>query len=278
MGRVSTGWRLARGSWSILRADSSLTAYPAVAIIVAMVAFWVVAGIGISIGQAASAPWVTLVFLVAGIYAATYFVVYFNVGLAAAAQYSIDGRDTGLRDGLRVARTRRGVIAKWALVEVVLGLLLTAIGGLLSDAGARTFANLISAVAAFAWSLASFLVIPVLALEGLGPRDAMTRSVDLIRARWGEAIVGRSGIGFVVFLIAVVPIGGLSVVATDLAPVNPTLSGVADALVALLVIVAAVLASALSVIFRVELYRYATGDELTGRFERGDLDGAFRGA
>jgi hypothetical protein len=200
------------------------------------------------------------------------------VALAAAAQQSIDGRDTGLRDGLRVARTRRGVVAKWALLEVVLGLLLTVIGGLLSDAGARTFAQFVANVAGFAWSVASFLVIPVLALEGLGPRDAMTRSVGLIRARWGEALVGRSGIGVVVFLIAIVPIAGLSVAANDLAPVNPTLSGVADALFALIVIVAFVVGSALSVIFRVELYRYATGGELTGGFTRGDLEAPFRGA
>jgi Family of unknown function (DUF6159) len=278
MGRVSTGWRLAKASWSVLRADSSLAVYPVVEVVVAMVAFWVVAGIGITVGQAASAPWLTVVFLIAGIYVATCVVVYFNVGLAAAARQSIDGRDTGLRDGLRVANTRRGVIAKWALLEVVLGLLLTAIGGLLSDAGARTFANFLGAVAGFAWSLASFLVIPVLALEGLGPRDAMTRSVNLIRARWAEALVGRTGIGFVVSLIALVPVCGLAVLATDLEPTQPALAGVADALFALAVIAGFVLGSALSVIFRVELYRYATAGELTGGFTQGDLDAAFRSA
>jgi Family of unknown function (DUF6159) len=278
MGRVSTGLRLAKGSWSILRADSSLAIYPAVEVVVALVGFWAVAGIGIGVGQAASAPWLTVVFLVAGIYAATYVVVYFNVGLAAAARQSIDGRDTGLRDGLSIANTRRGVIAKWALLEVVLGLLLSAIGGLLSDAGARAFANFIGAVAGFAWSLASFLVIPVLALEGLGPREAMTRSVNLIRARWGEALVGRTGIGFVVSLIALVPVCGFAVLATDLETSQPALSAVAYVLFALAVIVAFVLGSALSVIFRVELYRYATAGELTGGFTQGDLEAAFRSA
>lgn len=278
MGRVRTGWRLARTSWSILRADSSLTMYPAVGIVVAMVAFWVVAGIGITIGQAASASWLTVVFLVAGIYAAAYFVVYFSVALAAAAQLSIDGRDTGLRDGLRVARTRRGIVARWALLEVALGLLLSLIGGLLSDAGARTFANFVAAISGFAWSIASLLVIPILALEGLGPRDALTRSVDLIRSRWGEAVVGRTGIGAVVFVIAVLPLCGLSVAATELDPANPALAGVAYALFALVAIVAIVLGSALSVIFRVELYRYATTGELTGGFARRDVEAAFRTA
>jgi uncharacterized protein DUF6159 len=278
MGRVRTGWRLARASWSVLRADSSLAIYPAVAIIVAMLAFWVVAGVGIAVGQAVSASWLTVAFLVAGIYAAVYFVVYFNVALAAAAQQSIDGRDTGLRDGLTVARTRRGFIAKWALLEVVLGLLLSVIGALLTDAGARTLSSLVSATAGFAWSVATFFVIPVLALEGLGPRDAITRSIDLIRSRWGEAVVGRTGIGAVVFLIAVLPVVGLAVLATELDPVNPALAGVAYALFALGVVVTIVLGSALSVIFRVELYRYATAGGLTGGFARGDVEATFRGA
>jgi hypothetical protein len=278
MGRVRTGWRLARASWSVLRADSSLAIYPAVAVIVAMLAFWVVAGVGIAVGQGLSAPWLTVAFLVAGIYAAVYFIVYFNVALAAAAQQSIDGRDTGLRDGLTLARNRRGLIAKWALLEVVLGLVVSVLGSLLSDAGARTLSSLISATAGFAWSVATFFVIPVLALEGLGPRAAITRSIDLIRSRWGEAVVGRTGIGAVVFLIAFLPVCGLAVLATKLDPVNPALAGVAYALCTLGAVVTIVLGSALSVIFRVELYRYATAGELTGGFARGDVEATFRSA
>jgi hypothetical protein len=278
MGRVRTGWGLARASWAVLRADSSLAIYPALAILVAMLAFWAVAGVGITVGQAVSAPWLTVAFLVAGIYAAVYFVVYFNVALAAAAQQSIEGRDTGLRDGLAVARTRRGLIAKWALLEVALGLLVSVIGSLLSEAGAKSVARLVAATAGLAWSVATFFVIPVLALEGLGPHDAITRSIDLIRARWGEAIVGRTGIGAVVFLFAALPAAGLAVLSTELEPVNPALAGVTSALFTLAVVVAIVLGSSLSVIFRVELYRYATAGELTGGFARGDVEAAFGGA
>jgi hypothetical protein len=278
MGRVRTGWRLAVSSWSVLKSDSSLAVYPVVAAVVALVAFWVVTGVGIAVEKAASAPWLILPFLLAGLYVGMYFVTYFTVGLAAAAQQSIDGRDTGLRDGLRVARTRRGPIARWALLELTFGLLMSVIGSLLNQAGARVLANLVAATAGIAWSVATVFVIPVVALEGLGPRDALTRSVDLVRSRWGEAVVGRTGIGAVVFLIAIAPVAGLSVAATQLDKVNPALSGVADALVALVVVVAVVLGSTLSVIFRTELYRYAIAGELTGGFAPGDVEAAFHSA
>jgi hypothetical protein len=275
MGRVSTGWRLAKGAWRVLKRDSSLAIYPVVSTVVALLAFWLVFGAGIAIGNA-SASWLAVVFLVVAIYVAAYVVVYFSVALAAAAQQSIDGRDTGLRDGLRVARTRRGPVAKWALLQVALGLLLSIIGGLLSDAGAAGFARFLTAVVGFAWSLASFFVIPVLALEGVGPRDALHRSADLVRARWGEAVVGRAGIGFAIFAVALVPLVGLAYAAVELEPVNATLAGVAYALFTLIAVVAFVIGSTLSVIFRVELYRYATAGELTGGFTEGDVQAAFR--
>lgn len=278
MGRIGTGWRLAKSSLSVLRADRSLAVYPAVAIVVAMVAFWLVAGIGISIGQGLSASWVTVVFLIAGIYVAFFFIVFFSVALAAATHQSIDGRDTNFRDGLKVARTRRGPIAKWAAFEVTLGLLVSILGALLSDAGARGVARLVSATAGFAWRVATIFVIPVIALEGLGPHAAITRSIALIRARWGEAIVGRSGIGSVVFLFAILPVIGLAGLATELERSSPALSGVAYALFALTAFAAIALSSALSVIFRVELYRYATTGEFTGAFARPDVEAAVRAA
>jgi hypothetical protein len=278
MGRVRTGWRLAKASWSVLRKDGSLAMYPVVAGIVALLGFWIVAGVGIVVAQTATVPWLVLPFLLAGIYVAIYVVVYFSVALAAAAQQSIDGRDTGLRDGLRVARTRRGIVAQWALLQLTLGLLMSIVGALLNDAGARTLSSLVSAAAGFAWSVATFFVIPVFALEGLGPRDAMARSVALIRARWGEAVVGRTGIGAVVFLIALVPIAGLAVLANALNPVNPALAGIAYALFTIVALAAIALGSALSVIFRVEVYRWATAGELAGGFAPGDVQAVFRSA
>jgi len=63
-----------------------------------------------------------------------------------------------------------------------------------------------SSVVRAAWSVSTFFVIPLLALEGLGPGDALKRSVSLIRERWGEGLGGSASIGLAVFLVAVVPL------------------------------------------------------------------------
>jgi len=54
--------------------------------------------------------------------------------------------------------------------------------------------------------VSTFFVIPLLALGGLGPEDALKRSVSLIRERWGEGLGGSASIGLAVFLVAVVPL------------------------------------------------------------------------
>ncbi len=63
-----------------------------------------------------------------------------------------------------------------------------------------------SSVVRAAWSVSTFFVIPLLALGGLGPGDALKRSVSLIRERWGEGLGGSASIGLAVFLVAVVPL------------------------------------------------------------------------
>ena len=151
--------------------------------------------------------WIVLPFLLVGGYAATFFVVYFNVALAGAARLSMDGHDTTVAEGLAVARQRRGVIARWALVQFAVGVIINSLEAMAGDNPlARAVASLVSAVANVAWSVGTFFVIPLLALEGLGPRDALARSAKLIRERWGEGLVGTASIGLAVFLAGLLPV------------------------------------------------------------------------
>ena len=48
-----------------------------------------------------------------------------------------------------------------------------------------------------AWSLATFLVAPVLVDGRPGPVSAIGRSTGLLRQTWGEQVGGRVGIGLV---------------------------------------------------------------------------------
>jgi hypothetical protein len=278
MSRIRTGWRLAKESWAVLKADRSLVIFPVLAFAFGAIAVIILIAPGVAIvASTKNKDWAIAPFAVVAGYAATFLGIYFNVALAGAASLSLDGKDTTLADGLAVARQRRGVIAKWAAVQLAFGLLLNLVEQAVSDTPAgRIVAAIIRSLVGAAWAIATFFVVPVLAFEGVGPGDAFKRSVALIKARWGEGLVGNASIGFAVFLVALLPVAGLVALAGVTADKTPVVGGIAIGLAVLVVIAAAVIGSALGVIFRVALYRYATAGQATAGFSDADLSSAFR--
>ncbi|HYI36460.1 MAG TPA: DUF6159 family protein [Thermoleophilaceae bacterium] len=276
MNRIKRGWRLAKDSWAVLKADRSLTIFPVLSFVSAATAFALIMAPGVVVAATAEQEWIAVPFFLVASYLATFATVYFNVALTGAAVKSMGGQDTGLRDGLAVARERRGLIAKWALVQWAVGLLIR----VLQNAGDRggvgqLVSAVVSSLVGAAWAIASFFVIPVLALEGLGPKDALKRSIGVIRERWGEGIVGHATIGGAVFLVGVLPallVGGLGYVSLESVPVL----GVGLLAVAVLALIAVgVIGSALNVIFRLTLFRYATEGRGSNAFADEDLAAAF---
>jgi Family of unknown function (DUF6159) len=271
-GRIQRGWALAKQSFRVLRADRSLLLFPVISVPAALAAAAIVMGPGVALYAADHQEAILIAFGVVTFYALTFIALFFNTALAAAASQSLAGRDTSVGDGLSVARQRLGVIAAWALVQTVVGVIVNALESVARD---NIVGRILVGLLNFAWSAATFFVIPVIALEGAGPRDAFKRSVELLRERWGEGAVGTVSVGGVVFLIALLPIAAL-------AGGGFALLGSAQAVgIALLVAAAAVAVAAMLVsgtvgaIFRVALYEYASENRTVGGFDPTALQSAF---
>ena len=276
MGRISTGWRLAKDSWAVLRADRSLAVFPALSTAFATVALALTLTPGLVWSEAVDQDWIVLPFMAVGGFATTFFVVYFNVALAGATRLSMDGRDTTVADGLAVARERRGLIAKWALVQFAVGVVVKVTQYVAGDSIAGNLVAMVSSLAGVAWSVTTFFVIPVLALEGLGPGAAMRRSVSLVRERWGEGLVGSAAISLAVFLVAALPLAVIFSATFALIDASPALGAGLGVIAIIALIATCAMGSALGVMFRVELYRYSTEGQLTGGFAQQDMVAAFR--
>jgi hypothetical protein len=274
-GRFSRGWRLTKDSWAVIKADRSLLAFPVVGSIAAIVAFTIVAIPGVVAYAASDQWWTILPFAAIALYVATFVTIYMGVGLAAAAAQVMDGQDATLKSGLAVSRQHVGSIAKWALVQATVGLIINALQQMAeSENGLLRIVGLIfTMLVSVAWSLASFFVIPLVAFEDLGPKDALTRSVAIIKQQWGESVVGSAAIGGIIGLLGILPAIVLIVVGVGIG--GP--GGIAMIVVgAIVLLIAAVLVNTLSQVFRVALYRYATGAPETPGFASDDLAAAFR--
>ncbi len=101
--------------------------------------------------------------IAAGLYMASFVGIYFSVGLAATADQIFRGQPAGIRDGLSVSRERIGAIAGWAAVSMLVGVVFAVLESI-SEIGAQ----IVGAVLNAAWSLITFLAVPVIAIEASG--------------------------------------------------------------------------------------------------------------
>jgi len=274
MDRIRRSWALAKASWSVLRADRELLVFPFIsffALLVVLILFAVplaVVGIGnLEKGELRPAG----IVLVFALYVVGYTVAFFfNTALVGAAMIRLNGGDPTVNDGMRIAMSRLPAIIGYALIAATVGMILRWISERAGFLGA-----IVAGVLGFAWGIATFLVVPVLVVENIGPIDAVKRSGGLLRKTWGEQLLGGFGLGLVfgLIMIGVALLGGLVIVA--LAAVSTSLLVVGIVALTLALGAVALIASALGGIYTAAVYRYATTGE-AGNFGTEAMQAAFR--
>lgn len=274
-GRFRTGWTLAAQSLRVLMLDKSLLVFPllsGVASLLVLVSFiggvWAT-GYKSHADAMGPAQWALLFTY----YFASYFViVFFNSALVACAMIRFRGGSPTLADGLREAREHVTQIVAWAFFAATVGVLLRMIAERVGFLG-----KIVISLLGAAWTVATYFVVPVLVMEKLGPLDALTRSTEIIKKTWGESIVSNVGIGFVTSLVTILLIvatGGLTVVlAVKLSSIGIAITGAL--LVLLIIIVSALVSSALSSIALAASYLYATEGKVPLVFADAGLQYAF---
>jgi hypothetical protein len=276
MNRMQRGWRLTKQSWAIIRRDRTLLVFPIVAGIAGLIVAAIFVGGGVALrGSTGSEPLMIVAFVI-GAYLLAVVSIFCNVALCACAARALEGEDTTVQEGFEAARSRFGVVVGWAGVQLIVGGLTTLLEAALREAGGQILASIVGSLVNLAWGVASFFVIPIIALENLGPKDALKRSLSIVRQRWGEGVTGTAAIGLLLVLFAFLP--GAALVAVGIAARNSSsvLAGVLIALGVVTIIVGIVIQTALMSTFKVALYRFATEDKVLGGFEREPLENAFK--
>ena len=64
--------------------------------------------------------------------------------------------------------------------------------------------RIVGSLVGLAWSLVTFLVLPVLVIEQIGPIQAVKRSAELFKHTWGENMIANAGIGIVALVATLV--------------------------------------------------------------------------
>lgn len=276
MQRLATSWNLFKVSWGVLRNDKSLAAFPVLSGAISLVVAGAFGGLLwlTSFEESTTAAGSTstsfepigYVFLAVMYLALAFVTVYFQSALTAAADSSLRGEESSVAGGLREANSRIGVILGWALVIATVNMILRAIEERFGFVGA-----IVASLVGAAWNIVTFLAVPVIVIERVGPVNALKRSGQLLKQTWGENIAAQVGFGLV-GVIAMLPAVALIAIAGALASVA-SIPFIAAAVVWVLLV--AIVLSSLGGIYRVALYRFAVDHTAPEAFAGVDLDHAF---
>ena len=193
-------------------------------------------------------------------------VIFFNTGLIACATIRFSGGDPTVRDGIRFALDHLGKILSWALVAGTVGLILN-----LLSRRSGLIGRIIIAIIGIVWSLATFLVIPVMVFEEKGVFEAIQGSWNLLKKTWGENIIVNFGLG-ILFIPAVL----LFVVTIfSMMTGNLLLVMVLIALTVITFVIAGILHATLQGIFIAALYLFATTGKVPWYMRSDLIRGAF---
>jgi hypothetical protein len=278
--RFARSWELVKASWNVLLSDKELLIFPLISMIGAVlvsilfaIPFFTV-GVTQTVRGSEDLPVNIAGYVLLFIYyVVLYTVIFFcNTALVGAAMIRLNGGDPKVSDGIEIATKRLNHIIGYALISATVGVILRALserGGLLGQIAA-SFVGM-------AWNIATFLVVPVLVIEDIGPIDAVKRSGSLLKKTWGEQLVGNLGMGAVFglafFLLFIVFFGLFAAAIT-------TESGVAIAVVVIAAVACFVLlgliSSALEGIYQAAVYRHAMGEDVSGFFDPEMVASAFK--
>ena len=279
MSRLANSWKMFKASLSVLAADKELLIFPilsSIGLTLVTLAFALPLFLGnlfdTFFSEGAGPVGYIIVFL---FYIVQYTVIFFaNTALVGAAMIRLRGGDPTVRDGLAIAGRNFGPILGYALIAATVGMIMQTASRKSNGLG-RMLISLVGMV----WNIATYLVVPVLAVEGVGPIEAIKRSAAYLKRTWGEQIAGNIGLGFfffLAFLALLLIFAPLFYLVLSAEVINLWLLGGLIAVLFLLFSVLGLIKSTVEGIYSAAVYQYAVDGQASGFFDEDLVRNAFR--
>ena len=277
MGRIRASFEIMKSSWGVLRQDKELLWLPVCSFIATLITMGVFVGgmFAVNAGELPSttsevSSWSPITYVIgfAMWVVLAIITVFFNAAMVSAANERMTGGNPTFESAIAGAMAHIGPIIVWGLISATVSQILRSI-----QERAGLLGRIVVGLIGMAWALVTFLVIPILVIEGVGVKEALTRSKDLFKRTWGEQVVGNATISIAAFLLilAATPVVGLFVI-TGITPL--VITGIA--LGVLWIAGVGTVSTAMSGIFQTALYRYASTGQIPAGYQPDVFEAAFR--
>lgn len=271
-GRISYTWQIMGASWQVLKENLSLVWFSVLSGICCLVVLasfalplWSSGAIAETFADDSQVSEVLYYGVLFLFYFCNYFVIlFFNAAIVSCAIKRIGGGTPTMADGFRYAVQSLPQIFGWALVSATVGLVLRIIEDKSEKVGA-----IVAGLLGMAWTLVTFLVLPILVVEKTGPLTALRKSTRLLRETWGAQLAGNFSFGLVFFLLML-----LAAVPVLIGVFVPVLLIPMIVLAVLYVMALSLIQATLKTIFQAVLYAYVETGVLPTAFNERLVRGA----
>jgi hypothetical protein len=266
--KISRSWSLAGQCWDVLKEDPKLLVFPlmsSIALLVLLGSFALpVLALYHSVQPVMTDDSTThtsrLLFYITTylFYLVSYTVMmFFNSALISVALKRLDGESASVGEGLQMAFANLPAILGYAIIAATVGTILRAI-----EERVGLIGRIVVAIIGAGWTVATAMTLPVLIEENVGPIEAISRSLALLRRNWGENLIGNGGIslGIAVVAIPLVLLAGLLLFAAIATKASGTII-LALLFFVLTIVILGLVSSTLHTIYTAALYRFATGSK-----------------
>lgn len=269
VGKFKASFMIVRQSGALLWRDKEIMWFPIISGITSLIAlvlfgavvfFLILGGTLASVKSLGEVGTNTFFYALLFVY---YFIMSFIVNFFLTGIYTIvhgrfNGEDLTFGDGMQGASANLRKIFLWSLIAATVGIVLQIIEDRFKWVGAIV-ARLLGA----AWAILTYFSLPALVIGNKSVRDSFSQSASMIRRTWGETILINLGVGLFTGLLVFISIL-ITVAVIVMVPSALVLFGMITLWVIFMVGLV-IVSSALSAIFKMALYEYAT----TGRVPQG---------
>ena len=273
MGKWADGKTLSNKSWGLLKENKYFLWFPIMGLLLSILPLVILGGGALALAALEMNVWAIVVGFI-GLILINFAFTISGAAMVAAVDEELSGRDSTLGYGFGKAFRRLGPLLVWSVIRAVVSALLGLLRG--NGGGAAAVAgNVLAAIGAAAWSIVTFFVTPYIMLKGLSAVPAVKASVHMVREKWGTQVTGGVRIGLRLLVITLPAIalivGGFYLLTGSGASVSLGLVLLAVGFV--LIMISALLSSALKSIFSVALFHFTTGEGGYGPFTPEELNG-----
>ncbi len=278
MGRLSNSWDLLKSSLRVVRQDKELMVLPILSFLATVATLLAILGafspfwpeIMASGQEGGDVDPMALVFALSLYIGLAFVTVFFQAALIHGVHERLGGGDPTVGSALRGAGKHVGKIFIYAIISGIVSLLLQILRERVRGGQFLAF------LGGTAWSLITWLIVPVLLFENEGVGGSVKRSGQLFKKTWGESLVGEYGLGML-FGLLLIPILILTFALTfglwSVFGMAGMIAGIAIGV--LLAVFLHMFQYVLTGAYKAALYRFVTKGEVAQGFDQAMFTQAF---